>query len=82
MEIGNNMENLVKLIEIIVTVFIAFITAYITVNNDRKKQTTEYFKEEGIKEQKELLNFWSSTFLNTPDNAIKKYKETLELKYC
>lgn len=43
--------NIISIIQIIVTVVIAFITAYFTNSNERKKQTTVFFKQEGIKVQ-------------------------------
>ena len=49
--------NIVTLIQIVVTIIIAFITAILTNSNERKKQTTVFFKQEGIKTQQEILNF-------------------------
>ena len=41
-------EEIISIIQIFVTVIIAFITAYFTNLNERKKQTTVFFKQEGI----------------------------------
>lgn len=68
-------ENMIAIIQIVVTVIIAFITAYFTNSNERKKQTTVFFKQEGIKVQEEILDFWSSILFNEYQSAIKKYIE-------
>lgn len=65
--------NVIAIIQIIVTVVIAFITAYLTNSNERKKQTTVFFKQEGIKVQKEMLDFWCSILFDDYENTIKRY---------
>lgn len=65
--------NVISIIQIIVTVIIAFITAYLTNLNERKKQTTVFFKQEGIKVQKEMLDFWCSILFDDYENTIKRY---------
>ena len=65
--------NIIDIIQIAVTVTIAFITAYFTNLNERKKQTTVFFKQEGIKVQQEMLGFWSSILFNDYESTIKKY---------
>lgn len=66
-------SNIVSIIQIIVTIIIAFITAYLTNTNERKKQTTVFFKQEGIKIQKEMLDFWCSILFDDYANTIKRY---------
>lgn len=66
-------SNIISIIQIIVTIIIAFITAYLTNINERKKQTTEFFKQEGIKIQKEMLDFWCSILFDDYKNTIKRY---------
>ena len=51
---------------------IAFITAFLTNRNERNKQTTVFFKQEGIKEQKEILDFWCSILFIDYDATIKR----------
>lgn len=65
--------NMISIIQIIVTVVIAFITAYFTNLNERKKQTTVFFKQEGIKIQKDMLDFWCSIMFDDYENTIKRY---------
>lgn len=65
--------DIINIIQIFTTILIAFATAYFTNINERKKQTTVFFKEEGIKSQKEILDFWSTILLNDFETAIKKY---------
>lgn len=67
--------NIVTLIQIVVTIIIAFITAILTNSNERKKQTTVFFKQEGIKTQQEILNFWCSILFYDYDSTINKYKK-------
>lgn len=67
------MENAVKIIQILVTVMVAFLTAYFTNKNERKKQTTVFFKQEGIKVQKEILEFWCSILFNDYKNTVNSY---------
>lgn len=67
--------NIVTLIQIVVTIIIAFITAFLTNSNERKKQTTVFFKQEGIKTQQEILNFWCSILFYDYDSTINKYKK-------
>lgn len=66
-------SNIIAIVQIIVTVIIAFITAYLTNLNERKKQTTVFFKQEGIKIQKEMLDFWCSILFIDYENTIKRY---------
>lgn len=66
-------ENELKLIQIVVTVLIAFITAFLTNLNDRKKQTTVFFKQEGIKVQQEILEFWCSILFNDYQKTVNRY---------
>lgn len=42
-------SNIITIIQILVTIIVAFITAFLTNSNERKKQTTVFFKQEGIK---------------------------------
>lgn len=65
--------NIIAIIQIVVTVIIAFITAYFTNLNERKKQTTVFFKQEGIKVQQEMLDFWCSILFSDYESGIKKY---------
>ena len=65
--------NMIAIIQIVVTVMIAFITAYFTNLNERKKQTTVFFKQEGIKVQQEMLDFWCSILFSDYEIGIKKY---------
>lgn len=66
-------ENEIKIIQIAVTVFVAFITAFLTNLNERKKQTTVFFKQEGIKSQKLVLDFWCSILFSDYEKTIKRY---------
>lgn len=65
--------NALTIIQIVVTVIIAFITAYLTNLNERKKQTTLFFKKEGITVQQKILDFWCSILFDDYENEIKKY---------
>lgn len=71
--INGIMDNVVKIINILVTIIIAFITAYFTNRNERKKQTTVFFKQEGIKVQQEILNFWCSILFYDYKNTVNSY---------
>lgn len=50
-------ENEIKIFQIGATIFITFITAFLTNLNERKKQATVFFKQEGIKVQQAILDF-------------------------
>jgi len=65
--------NIITIIQILVTIIVAFITAFLTNSNERKKQTTVFFKQEGIKVQQEILNFWCSILFNDYQTSINKY---------
>ena len=65
--------NIITIIQILVTIIVAFITAFLTNSNERKKQTTVFFKQEGIKLQEEILSFWCSILFNDYKSAINKY---------
>lgn len=67
-------SNIITVIQILVTVVIAFITAFFTNRNERKKQTTVFFKQEGIKEQKRILDFWSSILFMDYELTMNRYK--------
>lgn len=67
-------QNLLTILQIIVTIIVAFITAQLTNQNERKKQATIFFKQEGIKQQSEVLNFWCSILFKDYELTIKKYK--------
>ncbi len=66
-------QNFITLLELAITIFIAFITAFFTNRNENRKQTTVFFKQEGIKEQKEILDFWCSILFTDYDATVKKY---------
>lgn len=68
-------QNFIIILQTIVTIFIAFITAFLTNNNERKKQTTVFFKQEGIGEQKAILDFWSSVLFINYEATLKRYKK-------
>lgn len=68
-------SNIIELIKILITVVIAFITASLTNKNERKKQATIFFKQEGIKQQQAILEFWCSILLMNYEDTIKKFKE-------
>jgi hypothetical protein len=73
-EKGEIMEqNFITILQVVVTIFVAFITAFFTNRNERKKQTTVFFKQEGIKEQKEILDFWCSILFTDYEATIKRY---------
>ena len=67
--------NIVTIIQILVTIVVAFITAFLTNSNERKKQTTVFFKQEGIKIQQEILNVWCSILFCDYNSTISKYKK-------
>ncbi|MFR1972321.1 MAG: hypothetical protein ACLS3W_02845 [Clostridia bacterium] len=66
-------QNFITILQVVVTIFVAFITAFFTNRNERKKQTTVFFKQEGIKEQKEILDFWCSILFTDYEATIKRY---------
>ena len=66
-------SNIITIIQIIVTIIVAFITAFLTNSNERKKQTTVFFKQEGIKLQQEILDFWCSILFNDYQSTINKF---------
>ena len=68
-------SNIVTIIQILVTIVVAFITAFLTNSNERKKQTTVFFKQEGIKIQQEILNVWCSILFCDYNSTISKYKK-------
>ena len=77
-EKGEIMEqNFITILQVVVTIFVAFITAFFTNRNERKKQTTVFFKQEGIKEQKEILDFWCSILFTDYEALEKKEQEVL-----
>ena len=65
--------NIITIIQLLVTIIVAFITAFLTNSNERKKQTTVFLKQEGIKVQQENLNFWCSILFNDYQTSINKY---------
>ena len=69
----NVLVDIIPIIQILVTIIVAFITAILTNYNERKKQTTVFFKQEGIKIQQEMLDFWCSILFNDYENTMKKY---------
>lgn len=66
-------QNFIEILKLVITIIIAFITAFFTNKNERKKQTTVFFKQEGIKEQKEILDFWCSILFMDYESTIKRY---------
>ena len=50
-------QDFIEILKLVITILIAFITAFFTNKNERKKQTTVFFKQEGIKEQKKNFRF-------------------------
>lgn len=66
-------ENEIKIFQIGATIFIAFITAFLTNLNERKKQATVFFKQEGIKVQQAILDFWCSILFDDYEKTIKRY---------
>jgi hypothetical protein len=72
-DIFNN-DNAIKIISILGTILLSFITALLTTRTHKKNATTEYFKKDGISIQQKLLKFWSGTLTNGYDNALSEYK--------
>lgn len=66
--------DIMAIIQIGVTIFVAFITAYLTNLNDQKKQTKEFFKQKGIEIQKEILDFWCSILFYDFEITKSKYQ--------
>lgn len=66
-------SNIITIIQIIVTIIVAFITAFLTNSNERKKQTTVFFKQEGIKLQQQIFDFWCSILFNDYQSTINKF---------
>lgn len=62
-----NNPNGLKILELVVTIIIAYFTAKITAKNSRKNLTTQYFKEKGIETQEKILKFWSNLFMDKFD---------------
>ena len=69
----------IKILELIATIVIAFITARITANNTKKNLTTQYFKERGIELQEKILRFWCELFFKN-FNIQNSYKESFKTK--
>lgn len=67
-------DNGVKIIGFVVTIGIAYITAKLTSQNEKKSFTTQYFKEKGVAVQEKVLKFWSALVLNN-FNVEKTYNE-------
>ncbi len=68
-------DYLINIIGFIVSIFIAFLTAYFTSRGNEKKTTNEYFKKEGIKVQKRLLEFWTNQLFYDVSKCCEIYKE-------
>jgi len=66
-------QDFIEILKLVITILIAFITAFFTNKNERKKQTTVFFKQEGIKEQKKILDFWCSILFMDYELTIKRY---------
>lgn len=73
MEENTVLSEILPIIQILVTIIVAFITAILTNFNERKKQTTVFFKQEGIKIQQEMLDFWCSILFNDYEKTMKKF---------
>lgn len=72
-------QDFIEILKLVITILIAFITAFFTNKNERKKQTTVFFKQEGIKEQKKILDFWCSILFMDYELTIKRYiKDNVE----
>lgn len=77
--INSENSNYMTIIGFCVTIFIAFLTAYLTTKNNKKSTTTDYFKKEGITIQKRLLTFWSSLLIYDFDKLVDNYKKDSKL---
>lgn len=73
-------ENLLTIIGFACTIFVAFITAFLTSKNNNKNITSDYFKREGINVQERVLKFWSSLLLYDFNKCIEMYKKNIGLE--
>lgn len=73
-------ENLLTIIGFACTIFVAFITAFLTSKNNNKSITSDYFKREGINVQERILKFWSSLLLYDFNKCIEMYKKNIKLE--
>lgn len=73
-------ENLLTIIGFACTIFVAFITAFLTSKNNNISITSNYFKKEGINVQERILKFWSSLLLYDFNKCIEMYKRNIKLK--
>ncbi|MDD2391632.1 MAG: hypothetical protein PHU94_01680 [Bacilli bacterium] len=69
-----NKDNAIKIISILGTILLSFITALLTTKTHKKNSTTEYFKKDGINIQQKLLKFWSAVLTNDYKTALNEYK--------
>ena len=62
------------------TIFVSFITSFLTAKNNNKSITSDYFKREGINVQERILKFWSSLLLYDFDKCTEIYKKNNKLE--
>ena len=74
-----NNNNTIIILQILSSLFVAFITAILTSMRLKKQLYIESFKKEGIAIQKKILEFWSTAILISPDEALNKYNENVQL---
>lgn len=73
-------EDLLTIIGFACTIFVAFITAFLTSKNNNKSITSDYFKRKGINVQERILKFWSSLLLYDFNTCIEMYKKNIKLE--
>lgn len=73
-------ENALTILGFVSTIFVAFITAFLTSKNNSKNITFDNFKKEGIRIQERILKFWSSLLWFDFESCINNYKNSIGLK--
>ncbi len=73
-------KNLSTIIGFACTIFVSFITSFLTAKNNNKSITSDYFKREGINVQERILKFWSSLLLYDFDKCTEIYKKNNKLE--
>lgn len=71
-------DNLISIIGFCVTIIVVFLTSFLTSKSNQKRMVSETFKNEGIKVQERLLEFWSNLLCGTLDDGYLCYTNKSE----
>lgn len=79
--ISSTNKNYITILGFAVTIFVVFLTSYLTTKTNKKNTTNDYFKKEGIANQREILDFWSNLLIyNDYKIPVAVYKKAAKLE--